>query len=72
LGIIFFKARNYESAVEVLRCAVEGCSAAENGTLLCDLKVIACTEDTDRGAVGAQVAGMPLADGTRVLLRISV
>ncbi len=64
LGIIFFKARNYESAVEVLRCAVEGCSALENGKLLCDLKVIACAEDTDRQAVGAQVVGMPLADGT--------
>ena len=64
LGIIFFKARNYESAVEVLRCAVEGCSAAENGALLCDLKVLACDEDTNREEVGAQVDGLPLVDDT--------
>jgi len=64
LGIIFFKARNYESAVEVLRCAVEGCSAAENGLLLCDLKVVLCDDDTGPEQVGAAVPGLPLADGT--------
>lgn len=64
LGIIFFKARNYESAVEVLRCAVEGCSAEESGRLLCDLKVFLCDEDTDPAAVGALVPGQALGDGT--------
>ena len=64
LGIIFFKARNYESAVEVLRCAVDGCSAAENGLLLCDLQVIACEEDTDPAEVGSEVVGLPLGDAT--------
>jgi tetratricopeptide (TPR) repeat protein len=64
LGIIFFKARNYESAVEVLRCAVEGCSAEENGTLLCTLKVLNCNEDTLPGAVGQVVPGLPLSNET--------
>jgi tetratricopeptide (TPR) repeat protein len=30
LGIIFRRARNYEGAMALLKCAVEGCSAAEN------------------------------------------
>lgn len=30
LGSIYVQARNYESALPTLRCAVEGCSAAEN------------------------------------------
>ena len=64
LGIIFFKARNYESAVEVLGCAVDGCSAEENGTLLCELKVLACDEETLPGAVGQTVPGLPLSDAS--------
>ncbi len=64
LGIIFFKARNYESAVEVLRCAVEGCSAAESGELLCGLKVILCDEDASPEEVGQIVPGLPLEDGS--------
>jgi len=30
LGTIYVKSRNYEGALPVLKCAVEGCSAAEN------------------------------------------
>ncbi|HKY79701.1 MAG TPA: tetratricopeptide repeat protein [Anaerolineales bacterium] len=30
LGIIYFRARNYESSIPVLRCAVSGCSDAQN------------------------------------------
>ncbi len=30
LGIIYVKSRNYEGALPVLKCAVEGCTAAEN------------------------------------------
>lgn len=30
LGIIRFRARNYEGAIPVLQCAVEGCTAADN------------------------------------------
>jgi len=32
LGMIYVQARNYESALPALRCAVEGCTAAENTT----------------------------------------
>ena len=58
LGIIFFKARNYESAVEVLGCAIDGCNADKNATLLCELKVVACD------AAGQTVEGLPLSDAT--------
>ena len=30
LGIIRFRARNYEGAIPILQCAVEGCTSAEN------------------------------------------
>jgi tetratricopeptide (TPR) repeat protein len=34
LGMIYVQARNYESALPALRCAVEGCAAADNQTLM--------------------------------------
>jgi tetratricopeptide (TPR) repeat protein len=64
LGIIFFKARNYESAVEVLRCAIDGCTAEDNGKMLCELKIFGCDKDTIFGAVGQPVAGLPLTDAS--------
>jgi tetratricopeptide (TPR) repeat protein len=33
LGMIYVQARNYESALPALRCAVDGCSPADNKTL---------------------------------------
>jgi tetratricopeptide (TPR) repeat protein len=30
LGVIYYKAKNYETAIKVLKCAVRGCTAAEN------------------------------------------
>jgi tetratricopeptide (TPR) repeat protein len=30
LGVIYYKAKNYETAIKVLRCAVRGCAAADN------------------------------------------
>lgn len=35
LGIVYYKARNYESAVDVLRCAVDGCPPEVTRELLC-------------------------------------
>jgi tetratricopeptide (TPR) repeat protein len=64
LGIIFFKARNYESAVVVLQCAIDGCDAEQNGDLLCELQVIACDNETEGASVGQEVVGMPLSDAT--------
>ncbi|HSB88753.1 MAG TPA: hypothetical protein VLD63_01885 [Anaerolineales bacterium] len=63
LGIIFFKARNYETAVGVLRCAVEGCTADEAGALLCDIKVFLCEDGVPPDSVG-DVTGLSLGDGT--------
>ncbi len=63
LGIIFFKARNYETAVEVLRCAVEGCTAEESGGLLCDIKVFRCDGGVPPDSVG-DVTGLSLGDGS--------
>jgi tetratricopeptide (TPR) repeat protein len=63
LGIIFFKARNYETAVEVLRCAVEGCTADEAGAMLCDIKVFRCEDGAAPDSVTA-VSGLSLGDGT--------
>jgi tetratricopeptide (TPR) repeat protein len=61
LGIIFFKARNYETAVDVLRCAIEGCTSEEAGLLLCSIKVFLCEDDIPPESVGA-VPGLSLGD----------
>lgn len=46
LGIIYFKARNYENAIETLKCAVDGCTDAEHARLLCDtLAILDCEDD---------------------------
>ncbi len=63
LGIVYFKARNYESALPVLQCAVEGCSAQESGRLLCDLKILFCDEDQPPSAYGVAVPGLRLEQG---------
>lgn len=61
LGIVYYKGRNYESALEVLRCAVEGCSEQETGDLLCNvLQIIVCDEDADLASYGAVVPGQRL------------
>lgn len=46
LGIVYYKGRNYESARQVLACAVEGCDQAHNAQLLCeDIQIVLCEED---------------------------
>jgi tetratricopeptide (TPR) repeat protein len=61
LGIVYFKARNYESALPVLQCAIEGCSAAQSTALMCDLKVVACNDSaTPTTDLGRDVTGLPL------------
>jgi tetratricopeptide (TPR) repeat protein len=52
LGIIYTKARNYEGAQPVLKCAVRGCSAEENQTA------------EDILGQGVEVKGLPLTSGT--------
>ena len=63
LGIVYFKARNYESAIPVLQCAVQGCTPEENGLLLCNLGMLLCEEDLESYAsYGTEVIGLPLSD----------
>jgi tetratricopeptide (TPR) repeat protein len=50
LGIVYFKARNYESAEDVLRCAVKGCSQAESQRLICQL-IAGCDPTSEQDAV---------------------
>jgi tetratricopeptide (TPR) repeat protein len=61
LGIVYYKARNYENALLVLKCAVEGCTAEESSSLLCDLRVYLCDpEDPASLTHGQEVSGLPL------------
>ncbi len=63
LGIIYYKARNYESALEVLRCAVDGCSEEDSRSMLCQF-AIGCDPDDPEDAIaplhGRQVTGLAL------------
>ncbi len=59
LGIIFFKARNYETSIFSLKCATHGCSGEES----CKGRGLeACTEDEP----GVDVQGQELSPGTVV------
>lgn len=57
LGIVYFHARNYETAILALKCAVRGCTAQES----CDLRQ--CDPATDPQVT---VQGMPLSGNTVV------
>jgi tetratricopeptide (TPR) repeat protein len=57
LGIVYFHARNYETAILALKCAVRGCTAQES----CDLRQ--CDPATDPQVT---VQGMPLSANTVV------
>ena len=57
LGIVYFHARNYETAILALKCAVRGCTAQES----CDLRQ--CDPATDPSVT---VQGMPLSGNTVV------
>lgn len=61
LGIVYYKGRNYESALQVLSCAVEGCDAAANGQLLCvDVQILLCDESEDLTSYGTAVPALRL------------
>ena len=57
LGIIYFKARNYEGAIPALKCALQGCTAEE----ACEVRQ--CDSATDPMSA---IEGMPLSDNTVV------
>jgi len=66
LGVIYYRARNYESSEQVLRCAVDGCSVEEARALICELNIDACDPDDPNDPVGLQhgreIAGQQLSD----------
>jgi tetratricopeptide (TPR) repeat protein len=68
LGVIYYKARNYESSEQVLRCAVDGCSADEARALICELNIAACDPNDSNDPVGLQhgrdVVGQSLSDAS--------
>jgi tetratricopeptide (TPR) repeat protein len=68
LGVIYYKARNYESSEQVLRCAVDGCTADETRVLICELDIAACDPEDPNDPVGLQhaieVAGQALSDAS--------
>lgn len=65
LGSVYFRARNYESAIPVLKCAVQGCDKAETGDLLCELKLYLCDPGSEIAAeIGEDVVGLPLSDAS--------
>lgn len=59
LGIIYFKARNYETALEVLACAVDGCSPEVGRELLCD-RIYGCETEEEAQQYGKEVVGLDL------------
>jgi tetratricopeptide (TPR) repeat protein len=62
LGTVFFRARNYESAVLALQCAVDGCGPEVSVEILCQY-VFNCDPETEEGrALAVQVPGLELGD----------
>ncbi len=55
LGIIFFKNRNYEGSIPILKCAVSGCTALEG----CQARYERDCKPAN-GEVGVQVIALPL------------
>jgi tetratricopeptide (TPR) repeat protein len=65
LGIVYYKARNYESAIPVLECAVVGCRQQRSTDILCDLGYADCSPGADDSEVsGEQVEGLLLTNST--------
>ncbi len=58
LGVIYFKARNYESAIEVLKCATVGCSGEES------CKIRNQSDVCPEGEEQLEIAGLPLTQNT--------
>jgi tetratricopeptide (TPR) repeat protein len=65
LGLVYYKARNYESAIPVFKCALDGCTATESLAILCELGYADCEPDTDGETdVGTHVEGLALGAGS--------
>lgn len=57
VGLIYYRARNYEGSIPALQCAVRGCDAAVS----CEVRE--CDPETDEEII---IEGMPLTDSTVV------
>lgn len=57
LGIVYFKAKNYEGSIPALKCAVYGCNAVES----CEARQ--CDQETDPEIV---ITGLPISNTTVV------
>ncbi len=57
LGVVYFKARNYESAIPALKCSVYGCDAATS----CEVR--RCNAETD---APIEITGLPLDSRTLI------
>lgn len=66
LGIVYYKARNYESAIPVLECAVEGCTQTQSTEILCDLGYASCEPAGESGLSGEQVQGLLLSTSSQI------
>jgi tetratricopeptide (TPR) repeat protein len=60
LGVIYFKARNYENSEATLSCAVDGCDDAQHALLLCEtLAILDCSEEQENlrasGVIGLEL-----------------
>lgn len=64
LGIVFFKARNYEGAVVALQCAVDGCPTAVSRELLCEYVYDCDPQAEEAQQYGVDVVGLELTDGS--------
>lgn len=62
LGMIYFKARNYENAEATLRCAVAGCDDRDHAKLLCETLEILDCDDEEQALQTAGVNPLALAD----------
>jgi hypothetical protein len=67
LGVAYYKARNYETAEQVLRCAVEGCTAEDSRKVICQMAIVGCdptnASDTEAPKHGKPVAALDLTTG---------
>jgi tetratricopeptide (TPR) repeat protein len=61
LGIVYFLARNYESAIDILKCAVRGCSVEENRERICRFVYRLDDPDCEDGQeINKEVRGLEL------------
>jgi tetratricopeptide (TPR) repeat protein len=58
LGVIYFKSRNYESAIEVLKCATVGCTGEES------CKIRNQSDTCPAGEEQLEIEGLPLTQNT--------